>query len=77
MRQTGFRNRWPRRGSRADVAMRRKKLKSERSRLPRRKDLDKLKQQAEVDMARTIVALDLTRTRAGQNYTTARRVVTL
>ena len=46
MRGTGFRNKLPRRGSREDAKLRRRKLKAGRTRLPKLQDLEKLAEEA-------------------------------
>ncbi len=53
MNRVGFKNRLPRRGTRADVAMRKHALKSRRARLPRASDLERLRSEAEREMARS------------------------
>lgn len=54
MNNTGFKNRLPRRGTRQDAAMRKHRLKNQRDRLPRTRDMDKLLLQAQRDMAREV-----------------------
>ena len=53
MNRLGFKNKLPRRGTRADVAMRKHALKSQRVRLPRARDLEELRLRAEGEMARS------------------------
>jgi hypothetical protein len=61
MRLVGLKNQRPRRGTRVDALLRKANLKSERKRLPRNRDLEKLQAQAELDMARTRARLGLSR----------------
>lgn len=47
---TGYSNKRPRRGTPADAKLRRHFLKKERTKLPRRRDLERLRIQAEKEM---------------------------
>ena len=57
MHKVGFRNKLPRKGTRQDVAMRKHALKTNRNRLPRSRDLEKLKVESERALARSSAML--------------------
>lgn len=61
VQRVGLANRRPRRGSKADRAMRVVNLKCSQSRLPRKRDFRKLQRQAEHDLARARADFGLSR----------------